>query len=115
MKGLPATPLDYGGLYQILVGPIRARLMMAGIELRIFNLLKTYCSAEDVARDAGTHPGNTRCFLDALVTIDLVEKKDGRYRNLPLTRAFLSEDSPTCLGAMFRMIEKRCVEPLAEL
>ena len=37
-----------------------------------------------------THPENTRCFLDALVTIDLLEKEKGLYRNLPITQTFLS-------------------------
>ena len=115
MDTLPRGTVDYGSLYRILIGPIRAWLMMTGVELGIFNRLETFCSADDVARDAGTHPGNTRCFLDALVTVDLLEKKDGLYRNHPITQAFLTESSSTYLGGMFRMIEKRCVEPLREL
>jgi hypothetical protein len=59
--------------------------MMTGIELRIFNLLTSFRTAEDVARDIGAHPGNTRRFLDALVTIDLLEKRNGLYRNMPVS------------------------------
>jgi hypothetical protein len=40
---------------QIVMGTLKARLMMTGIELRIFNRLETFLSAEDVARDLGTH------------------------------------------------------------
>jgi len=69
---LPETSMDYGDLFQILMGPVKARLMMTGIELGIFNRLGTFLSAEDVARDMGAHPENTRRLLDALATIDLI-------------------------------------------
>jgi len=115
MMKLPSTPLEYSGLYQILSGPIKTRLMMTGIELKIFNLLEPFRSAEDVARDIGTHHENTRRFLDAVATIDLIEKKSGLYRNLPVSQAFLVEGSPTYMGHLFQMIEMRSVEPLNEL
>ena len=115
MKQLPMETMDYGKLNQILTGAIKTRLMMAGIELKIFNRLGTFCSHKDMAQDLGTHPENTRGFLDALVTIDLLEKKKGLYRNLPITQTFLSEASPGYRGAMFQMIEGRCVEPLKDL
>jgi SAM-dependent methyltransferase len=115
MKKLPVTAMNYGELYQILTGPIKTKLMMTGIELKIFNRLETFRSAEDVARDAGTHPENTQRFLDALATMDLVEKERGLYRNLPVTRTFLSEDSPVYLGKVFLMVEKRCDDSLKNL
>jgi len=59
MTGLPETSIDYGDLFQILMGPVKARLMMTGIEFKIFNLLKAFCSAEGVARDTRAHPENT--------------------------------------------------------
>lgn len=115
MKQLPVMNMDYGKLYQILAGPIKTRLMMTGIELKVFDLLKTFRSAEDAARDMDTHAENTRRFLDALATIDLVEKKNGLYRNLPVTQIFLSEDSPGYIGRLFQLIEKRCVDRLNDL
>jgi predicted O-methyltransferase YrrM len=107
--------MDYGDLFQILMGPVKARLMMTGIELKIFTALTTFHSAEDVARDMGAHPENARRLLDALATIDLIEKKSGLYRNLPISQAFLTEGSPTYVGALFQMIETRSVNPLNEL
>jgi len=112
---LPETSMDYGDLFQILMGPVKARLMMTGIELGIFNRLETFLSAKDAARDMGAHPENTRRLLDAVTTIDLIEKKNGLYRNLPISQAFLVEDSPTYVGALFQMIEMRSVNPLNEL
>ncbi len=115
MNQLPAATMDYRELYQIVTGPVKTRLMMTGIELRVFKRLETFRSAEDVARELDAHPENTRCFLDALVTIDLLEKENGLYRNLPITQTFLSEASPGYRGALFQMIEMRCVDPLEDL
>jgi SAM-dependent methyltransferase len=106
MKQLPMMTIDYGKLYQIFAGALKTRLMMTGIELKIFNLLETFCSAENAARNMGTHLDNTRRFLDALATIDLVEKKNGVYRNLPIAQTFLAESSPTYIGEMLQMNEK---------
>ena len=115
MNPLPKETMDYGDLYQILAGSIKTRLMMAGIELNIFDQLGTFRSCKDVARELGTHPGNTGVLLDALVTIDLLEKKKGLYRNLPITQTFLSQASSGYRGGMFQMIEARCVESLKDL
>ncbi len=115
VTSLPETSMDYGDLFQILMGSVKARLMMTGVELGIFNRLGRFLSAEDVARDMGAHPENTRRLLDAIATIDLIEKRDGLYRNLPVAQAFLVEESATCAGALFRMIETRSINPLNDL
>ena len=115
MNQLPETTLDYKGLYQVVIGPLKARLMMTGIELKVFNLLNDFVSAEDVARNIEAHPENTRRLLDALVTIDLLEKENGLYRNSSISQAFLVEGYPTYKGALFQMVDMRCVHPLKDL
>lgn len=115
MTSLPETSMDYGKLFQFLMGPVKARLMMTGIELGIFNLLTSFRTAEDVARDIGAHPENTRRFLDALVTIDLLEKQKGLYRNLPVSETFLVEGAAGYVGALFQLIQARSVDPLKDL
>lgn len=115
MNRLPESSMDYGNLFQILMGPVKAGLMMTGIELRIFNLATSFRTAEDVARDIGAHPENTRRFLDALVTIDLLEKRKGLYRNLPVSETFLVEGAAGYVGALFQMIQARSVDPLKDL
>jgi predicted O-methyltransferase YrrM len=57
-------------------------------------------TAEEVARVLGTHPQNTSLFLDSLTAIDLVEKKDSHYQNVPASREFLVENSPTYIGSV---------------
>jgi len=69
-----------------------------------------------VAKAIGTHPRNTRVFLDGLVAIDLLQKKDCLYRNSPAARAFLVESSPTYFGGGLQIIHSWCwLENLTEL
>jgi len=105
MKKLPEVNLSYEDLTKMLIAPIRSKLMLTGIELKVFNVLSEPKPSEDVAKAIGTHPRNTRVFLDSLVAIDLLQKKDGLYRNSPITQAFLVENSPTFLGRLFTFMK----------
>lgn len=98
---LPIVNIDYGNLYNTVFAPIRLKLLLAGIELKVFNHLSEAKSAEELAHVIQTHPGNTRVFLDGLAAIDLVQKNNGLYRNTALAQTFLVEGSQTYLGQLF--------------
>jgi hypothetical protein len=114
MNKFPDVPLDYGLLCQMLFFPIRSKVLLTGLELKIFNYLSTPISAENVAQTINTHPRNTRVLLDALAAMDLVEKKNGVYRNTPLAQTFLEETSSTSIGSML-MFMARADAPLENL
>lgn len=101
MKNLPEVNVSFKDLYRMLIAPIKPKLLLAGIELKVFNHLSEPRSADAVAQAIGTHPGNTRLFLDGLAASDLVVKKRGLYQNTPVTQTFLVEGGPTSLGQMF--------------
>ena len=82
----------------MLVAPLRAKLLLTGIELKVFDHLSEPESSEVVAKAIGVHPGNTRIFLDGLAACSVLKKKDGLYKNAPITQAFLVEESRTYLG-----------------
>jgi hypothetical protein len=105
MKKLPEVNLTYENLYMMLLAPIRSQLLLTGIELKVFNELSEPKSSEDVAKALGTHPRNTRVFLDSLAAIDLLQKKKGLYRNSPVAQAFLAEKSPTYLGRLLPVMK----------
>jgi len=105
LKKLPEVNLDYTGLYTMLIARIRSALLLTGIELKVFNQLSEPKSADAVAKAIGTHPKNTRVFLDGLASIDLLEKKKGLYRNSPLAQVFLVEDGPTFLGRLLSFMK----------
>ena len=106
MKKLPEVNESFEELYKMLIGPIKSKLMLTGIELKVFNHLSEPKSAKGVAEAISAHPENTRLFLDGLAACDLLEKKDGLYHNTPVTQAFLVEDSPTFLGQMLTFQEQ---------
>jgi len=103
MKKLPEVNQSFEDLVKMLVAPIRSKLLLTGIELKVFNVLSEPRSADAVAQVIGTHPRNTGVFLDSLAAIDLLQKKNGLYRNSPIAQAFLVEDSPTYLGALLQL------------
>ena len=43
----------------------------------------------------GLHPRSARDFLDALVALGLLERRDGNYRNTPETDLFLDKKKPS--------------------
>jgi predicted O-methyltransferase YrrM len=100
MKQLPEVNTSFENLYGILIAPIRSKLLLAGIELGVFNHLSEPKTAETVAAAIGSHPENTRLFLDGLAACDLVTKKDGTYRNTGVAQEFLVEGSQTFMGPM---------------
>ncbi|MCK4417270.1 MAG: methyltransferase, partial [Candidatus Latescibacteria bacterium] len=101
MKKLPEVDVSFEGLYRMLVGQIKSKLLLTGIELKVFNQLCELRSADAVAEAIGAHPENTRLFLDGLAASDLVVKRKGLYQNTPVTQAFLVEGGPMFMGQMF--------------
>ena len=85
----------------MLLGPIKSKLLLTGIELGVFNHLSEPRSAEAVAEAIGGHPDNTEAFLDALTACDVLLKTEGLYRNAPDSQSFLVGGSPTYLGQFF--------------
>jgi len=106
MKKLPEVNVGFEELYGMLLGPIRSKLLLTGIELGVFNHLSEPMSADAVAEAISAHPENTRLFLDGLAASDLLVKKDGLYQNTPVTQAYLVEGRPTFLGQLLTFQEQ---------
>ncbi len=101
MKKLPEVNESFEELYRMLIALIKSKLLLTGIELKVFNHLSESMSADAVAEVIGTHPENTRLFLDGLAASDLVVKQNGLYQNTAVAQAFLVDGSPRFLGQMF--------------
>jgi predicted O-methyltransferase YrrM len=118
MKKLPQVNVSFENLYRMLIAPIRSKLLLAGIELKVFNELSESKSAKAVAKAIGAHPENTRLFLDGLTAGGFVLKKNALYWNTPQTEAFLVEGEPTYLGGFFKAQSQwmeKAMEDMAEL
>ncbi len=110
---LPEVDLSFIELYRLVIAPIKTRLLLTGIELGIFDQLTEPRSSEDVAEILGTHPENTRIFLDGLASFDLVEKRDGLYANSTMAETFLVKTSPAFVGD-YLVEEWRYIEPVLD-
>lgn len=115
MKKLPEVKTSFRELYNILIQPIKSKLLLTGIELGVFNQLSEPKSIETIAKAMGTHPRNTRLFLDGLVACDLLEKKNGFYKNTPVSQMVLVEGSPIFLGQFFSNMAQRWFKSIDDL
>ncbi|ADK84682.1 Methyltransferase type 12 [Desulfarculus baarsii DSM 2075] len=115
MKTPPQATNSWKGLHDLLNGAVGAKLLRAGLELRVFDALGDYRSAAEAATAIGAHPENTRLFLDGLTCLGLLEKRQGRYRNLPATQEYLTSASELFLGPLFGMIQTMSIDALDDL
>jgi len=101
MEELSKIDVSLGPLHEMWIMPVRSKVMMTGIGLKIFNLLTEPKTSDALAKDIDSHAGNTRIFLDTLAGMALLVKENGKYQNAPISEQYLVEGSPTYLGEFF--------------
>ncbi len=79
---------------------------MLAIELKIFDITAQSVTADKVAMAVRAHRENTELFLNALTSLELLKKKDGKFQNTEISEAFLVSSSKTCLSAYLQMNEQ---------
>ena len=55
----------------------------------------------------GLHPRSARDFLDTLVALKFLERRDGKYHNTPSTEFFLDKRKPSYIGGILVMANNR--------
>lgn len=94
-------PLDsWEDLAELSRGFMAAKVLIAASELEVFDRLEKPggATAEEVASSYGGTSRAFSIFLNALASLGVVEKKEGRYRNTPLGSRHLVTTSPHYLG-----------------
>ncbi|MFD9432709.1 methyltransferase [Streptomyces sp. NPDC060002] len=82
----------------------RSRLLTAAMDLGVFSALGDgSLGAEELAGRTGLHPRGARDFLDALASIGLLLREDGRFRNSPGTLRHLLPDREGFVGGFLQM------------
>lgn len=79
-----------GVVNNIANGYKKSRILFTAFKAGIFEFLETERDAKDVAGILGWSERGVAMLLDGLVALDLVEKKDGRYRNAAMASACLA-------------------------
>ncbi len=70
-----------------------SRAVLTALELDVFTAIAGGASAEGVAHQMNTDPRATEMLLNVLVSLNLLEKRDGTFFKTPVSARFLSEDS----------------------
>jgi SAM-dependent methyltransferase len=74
------------------------KALLTAVKLDLFGVISSACTAADIARQLRTHPDATELLLNALVSIGLLSKNDGRYANTTEAQEYLVRDSPKYAG-----------------
>ena len=100
------TP-DY--IMQLGLGFWASKTLLSAVELDLFTeLAKGPAPAEVVGERLGLHPRSARDFLDALVSLKVLERDaDGRYYNTPEAATFLDRSRPSYMGGILEMANAR--------
>ena len=103
-----ATQITPANIMQIGLGFWGSKTLLSAIELGLFSELAAGpLEGADLSRRLGLHERSYRDFLDALVSMRLLDRRDGRYANTAETAAFLVRGSPAYIGGMLEMANER--------
>ncbi|MFA6422302.1 MAG: methyltransferase [Candidatus Buchananbacteria bacterium] len=80
--------------------------LLAGVKLNIFEYTMEKSTAEEVANKLNIDADPAERLLNALVAMELIEKQDDSYINLPIANKFLIKSHPDYFGDFILMYEE---------
>jgi len=93
---------------QVGLGFWASKALLSAVEMELFTeLAKQPQDLETLQGRLGLHPRSARDFLDALVALKFLERRDGRYLNTPATDFFLDKGKPSYIGGFMEMANNR--------
>lgn len=95
-------------IMQIGFGFWASKTLLSAVEMGVFTELAN--RPEDLKKltgRLGLHPRSARDFLDALVALGFLERRDGKYCNAPDTDFFLDKRKPSYIGGILEMCNHR--------
>ncbi len=107
-SGVVPTPL-----IDTLIAMLRARTVMVGTKLGVFQALAlTALTADEVASHCLTHPETTQKLLNTLVGVGYLRVDNNRYLLAPVARKYLLQNRPQSLheNMIFRFLEWAATE-----
>ncbi|MGW2353314.1 methyltransferase [Actinacidiphila glaucinigra] len=104
--GEPITPEP---ILQLGLGFMASKTLLSAVELQIFTVLAAGGrDGASLAGEVGLHPRSSADFLDALVSLGLLNRDDdGVYRNSPAADLFLDRAKPSYVGGILEMADGR--------
>jgi hypothetical protein len=95
-------------ILQIGLGFWASKTLLSAVEMQLFTeLAKQPKTLDDLSARLGLHSRAARDFLDALVALQFLERRDGVYHNTPSTDLFLDNRKPSYIGGVLEMANHR--------
>lgn len=95
-------------IMQVGMGFWASKTLLSAVEMGLFTeLAKHPENLSTLQGKVGLHPRSARDFLDALVALGFLKRKDGKYSNTPATNLFLDREKPSYIGGMLEMANHR--------
>jgi SAM-dependent methyltransferase len=96
------------GILQLAFAFWGSKVLLSAAELGLFTELAAGPLAlAEIRRRLGLHERAAADFLDALVALGMLERRDGRYANTPATDLYLDRQKPTYVGGVIEMSSRR--------
>jgi hypothetical protein len=95
-------------IMQVGFGFWASKTLLSAVEMAMFTeLAKRPGGLEELTGRLGLHPRSARDFLDALVALGFLQRKDGVYSNTPETDLFLDKKKSSYIGGILEMCNHR--------
>ncbi len=93
---------------QLGLGFMASKTLLSATELGVFTrLANNPMDGDALSQQLGLHPRSARDFLDSLVALGLLERKEQVYSNTPEADYFLDRSKPSYLGGILEMFSAR--------
>src|SRR5579883_1415741 len=95
-------------ILQVGLGFWPSKILLSAVEMELFTELGH--GPEDLEKlraRVGLHPRAARDFLDALVALGFLERRDGKYHNTAATDLYLDKRKPSYIGGLLEMANHR--------
>jgi O-methyltransferase domain/Dimerisation domain len=103
-------------IFKLGFGFWESKTLLSAVELGLFTeLAKGPAGLGDLSRRLGLHDRSARDFLDALVAMKMLDRRNGRYSNTPETDHFLDRAKPSYVGGLLEMANARLYESWGSL
>jgi hypothetical protein len=95
-------------ILQVGLGFWASKTLLSAVEMGLFTELAAHPGELGaVGERLGLHPRSAADFLDALVALGFLDRRDGVYHNTPATDLFLDRRKPSYLGGILEMANSR--------
>ena len=95
-------------IMQVGLGFWASKTLLSAVEMGLFTELAHRPEDLETLRGRlGLHPRSAHDFLDTLVALGFLQRRDGKYYNTPSTDLFLDKRKPSYIGGILEMANQR--------